>query len=221
MIFLELMGNLTSGVMQVFGTLVLVFTIIQYTSPNLQVPAEDWDARKLKPVDSHEKQVKPVDLALELVFSVILILLFNLYVDRVGVYFFQDNNWLFLPVLTQAFYSFVPALTVMWALTAVKDLWVLRDNRWTTTTRWFAAGLSLFNIAITVAMLIGEPIVALSLEAQATLVSMGVPADTVASLETGIILSTRLVLTIIVIGSGVDLVKMVYELIRKPSDVIA
>ena len=221
MIFVELLGNLTSGVMQVFGTLVLVFAIIQFTSPNLKVPDAEWDPRKLKPVDLYEKQVKPVDLALELVFSVVFILLFNLYIDRVGVYFFQEENWLFLPVLTQTFYTYIPALTVMWALTAVKDLWVLRDNRWTTATRWFAVGLTLLNMGITLAMLLGEPIVALSLEAQATMVSMGVPADTVALFEQGIALSVRLVLAIILIGSGVDLVKSLYELIRKPREAIA
>jgi hypothetical protein len=214
-VMVELVADLTSGLVQVFGTIVLVFAIIQFTQPNLTIPSADWDPRKLKPADSYEKPVKTVDLAFEFVFTAIVIVLFNLYADRVGIYLFQDSEWRFVPMLTQAFFSFVPALTAMWVLTIVKDLWVIRDNRWTAATRWLAVGVTIFSIGITAAMLAGAPIMALTADAMASFEWMGMPAASAAALQNTFTLLVRLGLAIGLVGSVVELVKLLYEIMWK------
>jgi hypothetical protein len=211
----QLVGDLTNGLVQVFGTMVLVFAIIQFTQPNMKLPASEWDPRKLKPVDVHEKSVNTVELAFEFVFTAIVIVLFNLYADRVGIYLFQDNEWRFVPILTQAFFSYMPALTATWVLTIVKDLWVIRDNRWTAATRWLAVGVTIFSIGITAAMLLGAPIMALTPEAIAGFEWMGMPAASAAVLQNTFALMVRLALAIGLIGSGVELVKLLYEILWK------
>jgi len=152
---------------------------------------------------------------------VIAILLFNFYGDRMGIYILQDNEWRFLPVLTQTFFSYVPAMTVLWILTIVKDLWVIRDNRWTTASRLFTAGLQVFTMGITLAMLLGAPIVALGPEAIAGLGGMGLNAETVQSLDNTFMLGFRLVLAFALIGTGAELVKTVYQLFTQPRGLTA
>ncbi len=214
-VVMQLMSNLTTGLLRVFGTMVLVFALIQVASPNMKLPSEDWDPRKLKPVDAAERPVKTVDLAFEFVFTSIAILVFNLYADRVGLYIFRDSDWRFLPILTQAFFSYVPALTAMWLLTVVKDLWVIRDNRWTSATRWLELGVALFGIGITASMLIGPPIVALTPEAIAGFEWLGMNADTVTTLQNTIALSVQLALIISLVTSVVGLIRMLIDLVWK------
>ena len=215
-VFAQLRANLMGGLVRGLGTLVIVFAIIQWTTPNLKVPDMDWDPRKLPPVDKHEKPVKIVELAMELVFTVVAIVLFNFYADHVGIYLMRGEEWRFVPFLSQAFFSYVPALTVLWGLTVIKDLWVIRDNRWTTASRVFSIALQVFTVGILIAMLSGAPIFALGPEAVESLGWMGANAATVQALETSLMLSMRLVLAFAILGSGVELIKEVFKLWIQP-----
>jgi hypothetical protein len=211
--FLNLVANLLSGALQAFGTLALVFALIQWATPEFKVPDVTWDPRKLRPVDVHEKPVKVFDLALEIFFTVVALLVLGFYGRKIGMYFAHGGEWYFVPVLTEVFYRFVPVISIFWGLVVARDLWVLRENRWTAAARWFSAGMILFNAGILLAMLLGQPIVALTADSLRGLAWLGWPAETFQAVQRSLEISVRVVLIFALLGAGVELVKTFYALL--------
>ena len=64
-----------------------------------------------------------------------------------------SGSAIFAPLLSQAFFHFVPYLTAVSGLTNSLDLGLLRMGRWNALTRLFLAGLKVINIIIAAAML--------------------------------------------------------------------
>jgi hypothetical protein len=201
--------------MQFFGTLVIVFAILEWTAPKSWNPLGEWDPRKLKPVTPEASKIKMGEYIGEIVANVIAILLFTLYLSKIGLYIFDNNAFIFIPVLTDTFKTYVPWLVGLWSLGIVKCLWILNDGRLTLRTRWFSAFLHLVTIVFAVVILQGPEIVQLNATALAGLKTVLSDENTIRLLTQSISLSTRIVLAIIIITSTIDLGKELYQLLFK------
>ncbi|OGN93185.1 MAG: hypothetical protein A2Y88_15110 [Chloroflexi bacterium RBG_13_48_10] len=145
---IESLGNAFSAVVQAFGNIVLIFAIIQWTVPEFKTKAKEWDPHTLKAISKPDK-IKRGELIAEIVFTLIALIIFNFYFDRVGAYNNYNGQWSFTPILTPAFISYIPWLDLLWGLTIVLDIILLRKGAWQTGTRIFSILVSGLNIVIT------------------------------------------------------------------------
>jgi hypothetical protein len=146
------LGNSFSSVIAAFGNIVLIFAILQVTLPEFKLQTREWDPRNLKAISQPDK-IKRGDVIVELVFTLLALIIFNFYLDKVGIYNNLNGQWFFTPVLTAAFNAYIPWFDLLWILTIVLDLILLSRNSWNTLTRLFSIFLSGINIAIAVSLL--------------------------------------------------------------------
>jgi hypothetical protein len=172
--------GLLSGGIQVVGMVTIIFALIQRFTPGIK-PAEvasEFDPRKLKTAPAPEGEpFKPASLVVEIVMSLIALALFNFFPQVIGIYYFSNGNWSFIPVLTAAFFSYVPLLSCLWALEVALKGSVLAAGRWTLLTQWLRIGLKVLSIGMLYLLLTGPGIISVPTEPILSPGSTGFPSQ--------------------------------------------
>ena len=220
---LTAIGNFIVSVMTALGNLVLVFAIIEWAlfragaKVNFKgIPNEkEWDPRSLLNV-SPSSLIKVGETIAEIVGACVAIIIFNFYPQILGFGIFSNGNWyigagnaISTPLLSQAFFYFVPYLTMVWVLTILLDIGLLRMGQWNTMTRISFIGLKVINIGIAAAML-GAPTL-LALTAASLTPALG-SAESAHSLLTLLDLFVRIALWLTIFGSIVEIIRAISRL---------
>ena len=218
--FLKTVGEsalgLLSGLITAFGNIVLVFAILERTLPakEFEKDVEDWNPADLANEPDPDR-VKFGEQIVGIFFLVLFLVIFNLYPGVIGFGFFNESDWVFIsPVLTEAFFGYLPWLNILALLQIVFSVYLLRQGVWNTGMRILNIVLELAGIALAVVMLRGPALAALTSEqlANTPLAESGQVFTTVANLI------PTLVLTIIIIISSIEVAQMVYQLMKsRPS----
>jgi hypothetical protein len=147
-------GGAFSATIQAFADIVIIFAILQWAIPEFKITPRDkeWDPYSLKAISQPDK-IKRAELITEIVFTFIALIIFNFYFDRVGIYNNINGQWSFIPILTDAFKTYIPWFDLLWISTIVLDMLVLRKGAWQTGTRWFSVLVSALNIAIATSLM--------------------------------------------------------------------
>lgn len=204
-----------SWMITAFGNIVLTFAILERVLPAKEFEkAEEWDPAELTK-DPDPDRVKFGEQIFEMFFLVLFLIVFNLYPGIIGIGFFNDNDWVFIsPVLTEAFFSYLPWLNILFLLQLGFNVYLLRQGFWNTTTRIMNLVLELGSIALAIAMLRGRDLVELTASQFA-----GTPLEESAFVFIAIAsLVPTVVLTIVIIVGSIEVAQMIYHLIKsRPS----
>lgn len=205
-----------TGILSAFGNIVFIFAILQWTLPASEFEDKNkgssWDPSEL------EKEPEPGTVSLwepglAIVVTIAALLVFNFYPQLIGLWILEGNNWTFIPVLTPAFFRYLPLIDLLWVLQIFMNVVLLRQGGWTTVTRWFEVALSLMNIVIAFQLLNGPALVNLDAAALSRLIP---DPGAVAILVKMFSLLPMLVLVILIVTEGLDLFKSVRRLLFKP-----
>ena len=212
-----LLGILTAAI-QAFGNIVLVFAIVERVMPNREFQLDE-DEKEWEPASLMEEpepdEVKLKDPITGIAFTAAAMIIFNLYPQLIGFSFLKNGVWTSIPVLTDAFFRWMPYINVLWALQIALNVLLLRRGSWQASTRWFSIVLDVGGIVIGCLLLAGPSIIAISSQAlQATGIFDGHTADL---LSRGVIRSAPLVIALIIVLEGVDVARNIYKQIRKRS----
>ena len=205
---LKSLGNALSAVVTAFGNIVLIFAILQWAVPEFKVPAKvrQWDPRSLKAVSKPDK-VKRAELITETFFILLALIIFNFYLDRIGIYHNLNGQWFFTPILTDTFISYIPLLDVLWVSTIVLNIILLRMGAWQAGTRIFAIFNHALNIGIAAALITRIPYL---YTLQGALGQLGGEGMLQSFLNQVLIL----VFAISIISSTVKIIQMLLRLVR-------
>ena len=206
---LDLLGVLIA----VFGNIVLVFAILERVLPAKELEAEEWNPADLakEPDPDH---VKFGEQIFELFFLVLFLIVFNQYPEIIGIGFFNESDWVFIsPILTDAFFNYLPWLNLLFALQIGFNIYLLRQGWWNAGLRIANGLLELASLALAIAMLRGPALVRLTAEQLA-----GTPLEESAQVFVTIVnLSPSIVLSIVIIVSSIEIAQTVYRLMRSRS----
>jgi hypothetical protein len=161
------MLNMAGTLITVLGNVVLVFAIMERVLPRVDFKEEpkeehtDWDPRSL-PEASTAERINTGNLIGEIVFTVGAILIFNFYPQVLGIGFFADGKWTFIPLLASVFFHYLPWLNIHWGLEISEKLILLQQGSWQPSTRWFSIFVDLFGIGILYAIVRGPSILGLT-----------------------------------------------------------
>lgn len=204
---LDLLGVLIA----VFGNIVLVFAILERV-----LPAKDLEEKEeWTPVDLAKEpdpdQVKFGEQIFEIFFLVLFLIVFNQYPEVIGIGFFDENDWMFIsPILTEAFFNYLPWLNILFALQIGFNIYLLRQGWWNTGLRIANGLLELGSLALAIAMLRGPALVRLTEE---QLVGTPLEASAQALVTIGNLIPS-IVLSIVIIISSIEIAQTVYRLIK-------
>ena len=128
--------DLFGGLITAFGNIVLAFAILERVLPVKEFEEEEeWDPAELAREPDPDR-VKFGEQVFELFFLVLFLIVFNLYPGIIGIGFFNDSEWVFIsPILTEAFFSYLPWINILIVLQIGFNLYLLRQRLWNTTTR--------------------------------------------------------------------------------------
>jgi len=213
--FLSFLGQfwlgLLGGMMNAFGSLVLVFAILERVLPasKFEKVEEEWNPADLaKEPDPDE--VKMSEAIATIIFTVAGLVIFNLYPNVVGLAFNTDGVWTFIPILSKAFFTYLPWINLLGVLQIIFNLYQLRQRIWTTFTRLCNLVIEVSTIALAIAMLKGPSLIDLSAAKFA-----GTPLAGAADMFTKMFgFLPVLVLSIIIIVSIVEVVQSIYRLTK-------
>ena len=213
--FLSFLGQfwlgLLGGMISAFGNIVIVFAILERVLPasKFEEVADEWNPADLaKEPDPDE--VKMSEAIAAIIFTVAGLAIFNLYPNVVGLAFNTDGVWTFIPILSKAFFTYLPWINLLGVLQIIFNLYQLRQATWTLFTRLSRIALELCTISLATAMLKGPSLIDLGVEKFA-----GTPLAGSADVFTKMFgFLPNLVLVIIIVVSIVEVVQSIYRLVR-------
>jgi len=225
--FVSVLIGVVTTVISALGNLVLIFAIIEWvirkegiTVKGKMRPArKEWDPRSLTRI-SPPNQVRLSETITEIVASFAAIVIFNFYPQIFsfgftsgGQWYLGTGNWMFTPLLSQAFFNYVPYLTMVWALTIILDILLLRMGFWNKTTRIISIGLKVIGILIAVSLLVEPSLIGVS---AASLAAAGFPIspDAIGVMIFSLNQLVRLVLLLAIFLSGLDIIKTIIRIFQ-------
>jgi hypothetical protein len=164
---LKACGNFFNMSFMGLGWAVIVLAILERTVTETS-KEEEFDPHKLQAVEAPGKEFKLWELIVDLVFTIVVLVLFNVYPDKVGLYYITnlgDTNVHFLPVLTAEFFRYMPFFNMLWGLKVALDVYLLSQRTWRSGTRWAQIALSLLTVGVLFSLLAGAPILEVTSQA--------------------------------------------------------
>ncbi len=226
--FLEMVGKsfleFVTGAISAFGNIVIIFAIIEWAMRSEKEKEEQkvWNPNKLlsAPDPDEAGMWAPI---WSIFFLVIGILVFNFYPQVVGINFTSNFGWFLglggsvvsIPLLSDAFLSYLPWLNLLWSLNIVLNIFLLRRRYWRPVTRWFAIGLKLAGVVLATVMLTGPSLVGITVPELAQAGQM--PLEAAGVLVTLLNQLAISILVLIIILDGIDFVKSIYRMITRRS----
>lgn len=211
----EAVLGLGQAVMQVFGTVALIFALIQWLSPEMKFDrTKEWDPRRMK-AEPDEERVKPVGSIIHIFINVLAIWIFNVHPEWIGFNSNLNGHWVSVSVLAPGFFNYLPWISLVWALDAGLTIALVARGRWQSWLRWCSVGINIIGIAIAVWMLLGPAIVSIS-PADLTRLGWGTPSSEVIrtaseALNNGVRVAIGIVLAISVIKVGKSLYILLFK----------
>ena len=214
-IFGKTLLEYVGGVIGAFGNIVVVFAILQWALPASEFEdkqkKEGWDPSEL------EKEPEPDEVPISepiwaIVFTVAAMLLFNLYPQLIGFGFISNGAWNFIPALTEAFFRYLPWIDALWLLQIVLNVILLRQGKWTASTRWFEVGLNLASIVIAYLLLKGPALIAFDPQSMANIFGDAQDAGILIKILS---YPAPITLIVIIVVESIETAQSVYKLLFK------
>jgi hypothetical protein len=159
--------------------------------------------------------VKAWEPILSIVFTFIVISVFNFNRQLIGIYYLEGNEWRVLPLFAAAFFRWLPLMNIQWIAEIFLNGMLLRAGRWEFNTRLTSIGIKILQVVIITLLLTGPSILAVTPESLATIgISDMEAAQKLSGMaHTGI----RIVLGLAIFGTAIEIVKGIYKLITQRS----
>jgi hypothetical protein len=211
-----LLGILSAAI-AAFGNIVLVFAILERFVPAAEFKMDEekeWDPASLKK-EPEPNEIKIWEPILAIVFTFIALSIFNYNPQLIGIYTVSGEKWSSIPVLTEAFFRWLPWINIGWIAEIILNGILLRTGHWNMPTRIFSIGIKVFQIVIGFFLLTGPSILAIT---PASLQASGIfDFDAAQILGTMAQNGVRVLISFIIFMTVIDVVKTIYKLITQSS----
>jgi hypothetical protein len=201
-------AGLLGGMINTFGYLVITFAFLERVLPATEFDEEEeWDPARLAREPGPD-DVRVGESIAAIIFTVIGLIIFNLYPDVIGLYFNSNGEKIFVPILTDAFFTYLPWINLLGVLQIIFNFYLVRRRTWTVFTRVCNIALELGSIALAVVMLNGSALVEISPESLAA-TPFAEDAEIISKVLNFV---PVMVLTIIIIVASIDVARTAYRL---------
>jgi hypothetical protein len=212
----EIIGGLFSSLFTAFGIVTLSVAGIERTTPDewkLSVD-EEWSPEDLRKYEQ-QKRVSVTEMAIEITLTLIFIAVLNFFLDKVGIYYLADSQWMSAPILNENFNRYIPWITAGAVLDIALNLYLIRKGFWDKLSVIGKVLLNAVKIAITFAILVGPAIFTLDPSAWQA-IAQG--SETTAQELTRILnFAFDIIFGLSIFGLAVDSIKRLYETFIKDS----
>jgi hypothetical protein len=205
-------GGLISGLIAAFGNVALIFAIIERTqvANKFEKEFKEWDPRDLKQ-EPDPDQIDLPDHIATIIFTALALVVFNLYPNLLSIRYSSGGTWVTWPILTEAFFHFLPWINIMGLLQIIFNGFMLGQRDWTPVTRSLSIVMDIAGMILAVIILRTPGIFGVTRESLAS-IGLSEAADNLSRLFNFL---PTIIITIVVV---VTTVKVVKSLLRLFSD---
>ena len=206
----ESIAGLFSSLFTAFGIVTLSFAGIERTSPEQwKVKIEgEWQPEDLLK-EKDRKRVKITEIAFEITFTLIFIVVINSFLDRIGIYFLSDGRWVSEPIFNENFLRYIPWITTNAVLGILLDLYLIRKGYWDAAATIGKVFINALSIALSFVILTGPDFITINASAL-----QGLNFDTTftaAQLTRVVNIAVDVLLGLSIFGTVVDSIRRIYE----------
>jgi len=219
-VFLGMAGFISTS-FTALGGLLALFAIVQWALPGFKEDPGEWEPSKLPQATARDRLEAGITL-LEVFGCCLAIVIFNFYPQTINTGIHTDGSWWIAllnadadkvwstTILSDTFFSYLPTLTILWALTILLDIGLLSRGRWETWSRWSAFGLKVMAIALAGMMVAGPAVIAVSTD---VLMAAGFPDTTgVQMLINGFQQGAIVLLAATIMGNAIGAIRLLVRL---------
>ncbi|NLN70006.1 MAG: hypothetical protein GX142_04380 [Chloroflexi bacterium] len=156
--FFDLVGSLVN----VFGIVTLVFFLFERLASKefKKEVKEDWSPDDLS-LTEDKTRISIPEIIAEITLGVIFIVLINVFLEKIGIYFRKDTGWAFTPFLNMHVLRYIPRLTASIVLDIGLNLYLIRQGAWNRAAIVAKIIINLFKIALFAAIIFGPAILSI------------------------------------------------------------
>ncbi|MFT3891283.1 MAG: hypothetical protein QM730_06580 [Anaerolineales bacterium] len=146
--------GLLGGLITAFGNIVLVFAILERTKVvnDFEKEIKEWDPKELQ-AEPDPDQIDRADNIATIIFTVLGLVVLNLYPNLFVVGFSNNGNWVSMPILTDVFFRFLPWINVMGLIQIAFNVYLLGQRDWQPLTRILDIVIDVAGMALAVIIL--------------------------------------------------------------------
>lgn len=208
------LAGIVSAAITAAGYVIVIFAILERVLPDSEIDDlktdTDWNPADLAK-ENNPDEVKRGDLIAEIAFSFVGLALLNLYPEILGMSFFSDDKFFFIPMFSDIFLKFMPWINAIFLAEIVLDIYLLRNAVWTTATRVAKIIIEGASLALAIVFIRTTDLIGFTTESFAN--SPFTPEQAERFLTVANIGFTIAMIVVIIITS-VELIKAIYGLVR-------
>ncbi len=206
----QVIGSLMSSLFSGFSIVTLVFAIVERTSPDewrVKIN-EKWDPEDLRKHENNTR-VKVVEVALDITFSLIFVVLINFFLNKIGIYYLGSEGWVSTPIFNESFLRYIPWISAYIILDIILDLYLIRQAYWDKLASGAKVLINMFKIAVNFAIITGPAVLTIN-AASLDWIHFSTRVTT-ESLNHSANLGLDVVLGLAIFGLVVDSIKRLYD----------
>ncbi len=175
----------------------------------IQVPQQHatHDAHSHHTESHHHPLIGPV---VESIMLICLLVFFNAFPNRIGIYLTADDATSFVPLLAPEFQQYLPWLNMWWGCALTLKLIHIGFGQWHLLTRWADVAVNLLAIGVLLELLIGAPVIGIDptwvAEHQAAIPALAPFAEKIVPM---LVLALRFVFGVALFGTVIDTIQKV------------
>jgi len=157
--YLKTILTMIPSLASAFGYVTIVFIILDKVVKkpvNIDLNDEsEWTPDQLPKAPERTERVKMGEQIAEICFTVIAMVLFNIFLSKGGVLYIEGNV-LVIPFLSEAaVHAYLPLWNIGWGLSLSLACWLLAEGQWKLRTHIADMAISMFSIAVLAYMIKG------------------------------------------------------------------
>ncbi|HCK64773.1 MAG TPA: hypothetical protein DHW49_00775 [Anaerolineae bacterium] len=215
--FINIIGDGLAGIVSAAitatGYIIVIFAILERVLPDSEIDDlktdEDWNPASL--TENDPDTVKRGDLIAEIAFTFVGLAILNLYPEILGMSFFSDGDFFFVPMFSDIFLKFVPWINAIFLIEIVLDIYLLRKAIWTIGTRIVNIILSVASLTLAVVFIRTTDIIGFTAESFANSPFTPEQAEKFITIA-NVAFSISLIVVIVIVS--IELIKAVIGLVR-------
>ena len=214
---LEFFGEFIASIFIAFGTIVLVFAVLQRFDVRPEIEQEEWDPRHL-PAIEELNTINRGGTVVEITVGLVIIAFLLFLPEKIGVVLSPGMEFILNPVII----SYIPLIILTMLLGIGLDVILLWRGSWETSTRIAKIATNLFGIYVLYVLITGHNTWLAQQGAAGFLPTLeALPEGSTPSMEMIQIISMqafRMAFIIALIVTAVDTINMAYRLVKRSID---
>ena len=210
----EWFGGLIGGLIAAFGNVVLVFAILERTQAANEFEKEfkEWDPKELKSEPDPDQIDRPDHIA-TIIFTFLGLVILNLYPNLLAIRYLNDGTWVSIPVLTEAFFRFLPWINILSLVQIIFHGFMLGQRMWTPVTRLLGIVVDIAGMILAIVLLRTPGVFNFTSEVWSAISN----AETAETLSRLFAVLPTLIIAIVVIATTVSVIKGLLRLFHNQS----